>query len=147
MFCSGEPGKYPCHLRQASGGHNSLSALWPHLADSLEDPSVLETCFLPLDLLMCCTGEMLMGVVFIFSISPQQTRLKTCLDFLCAGLPCLLNEGNKPNAKSLLVVREGLFCLGIRHLHCSFAPGCWWLYLCKFSKVTFFSFPFQLSQL
>lgn len=88
-----------------------------------------------------------MDVVIILSIPPQQTRLKTCLVVLCGGLPCLSNEGNKPNTKSLLVGWEGLFCMGIRQLHPSFAPGYWWLYLCKFSKVGFFSFSSQLSQL
>lgn len=79
--------------------------------------------------------------------SSSANRAETCLIFLFGDLPCLLNEANKPNIKSPSVRREGLFCLGIRQLHPSFAPGNQWLYLCKFSKVRFFSFPFQLSQL
>lgn len=79
--------------------------------------------------------------------SSSANRAETCLIFLFGDLPCLLNEANKPNIKSPSVGREGLFCLGIRQLHPSFAPGNQWLYLCKFSKVRFFSFPFQLSQL
>lgn len=43
---------------------------WLHLADSLEDPSVLETCFLPSNLPTCCTGDVLMDVVVILTIPP-----------------------------------------------------------------------------
>lgn len=62
-------------------------------------------------------------------------------------IPHLPDEADKPDVKPPSVGREGLFCLGIRWFHPSFALGCWWLSLCKFSKVRFFSFPFQLSQL
>jgi len=87
-----------------------------------------------------------MDVVIILPIPPQQTRLKPGI-FLFGGFLCLLNQADKPAIKSPLVGREGLCCLGIRWLHPGFASGCWWLYLCKFNKVRFFSFPCQLAEL
>ena len=79
--------------------------------------------------------------------SSSANQAETRSIFLFGGLPCLLNDANKPDIETPLVGREGLLCLGIRRLHPGFALGCQWLYLCKFSKVRFFSFPFQLSQL